>query len=150
MSANYVIEPIRPRTMDKAYALARAMAPGVSRLAWRQVCQSCHLLRDRPDQKPNERIIVALNLAAYVKGLCVYTPRNHPAYGRMLDVPFFVTASAADNAGVAAALFEFLRAECERYDASCIRLWAMDADTWAQRQDSEHIARSDHGRIIPP
>ena len=95
-------------------------------------------------------MIVALNGAAYVKGLCVYTPRGHAAYTRVLDVPFFVTASAADNVGVAAALFAFLQAECKRYDISCIRFWTMDAETWARRQDPEHIARSDHGWIVPP
>ena len=151
MSTTYTIEPIGPRTIDKAYAVARIAAPGVSQLEWRQVCQSYFLSRGRLDQQqPRERIIVAVNSADYVKGLCVYTPRNHPAYGRMLDVPFLVTASAADNSAVATALLDFLQAECKQLDASCIRFWSMDADTWVRRQDAEHIARSDHGRITPP
>jgi hypothetical protein len=149
MCTTYTIEPIAPRTIDRAFPVAQVVAPGVSRQEWRRVCQSCFLPSGQLDQEPRERIVVAVNSDGYVKGLCVYTPRDHPAYGRMLDVPFLVPASAADNLGVATALSEFLQAECKKFDASCIRYWAMDADTWTRRGDAEYIARSDHGLTAP-
>ncbi len=143
----YAIEPIGPRTIDKAYPLAKVIAPDLLQLEWRQFCQSSSEARfDAPEA---ERIVVALNAKAYVKGLCLYVIRDHTTYGRVLDVPFLVTASAADGEGVAAALVEFLRAKCDERICSGIRFWTMNSETWSRRMKPELIAGSDHGLFMP-
>jgi hypothetical protein len=147
MRQGYTIELIAPRTIDKAYPLAKVMAPNLLQLEWREFCQSC----DSSDagRWEEERVVVALNVNDYVKGLCVYAVRAHSTYGRVVDVPFLVAASAADAEGVAAALVEFLGAKCDECVCSGIRFWTMDADTWARRSKPEHIASSDHGFFLP-
>jgi hypothetical protein len=147
MHRTYTIEPIGPRTIDKAYPLAKVIAPDLLQLGWRQFCQSCELSNARLGGE--ERIVVALNAKTYVKGLCIYAIRGHATYGQVLDVPFFVTASAADGEGVASALVDFLRVKCNESVCSGIRFWTMNADTWARRSAPEHIARSDHGLFMP-
>jgi hypothetical protein len=127
--------------------LAKVVASDLLQLEWRQFCQARS--NDRSGAAETERIVVAVNAKRYVKGLCVYSIRDHATYGRVLDVPFFVTASAADGEGVAAALIDFLRAKCDESVCSGIRFWTMNADTWARRLRPEHIARSDHGLFLP-
>jgi hypothetical protein len=148
MGEGYTIEPIGPRSIDKAYPLARVIAPRLLQLEWRQLCQSCDS-SDAGDAGQGERIVVALNAKNYVKGLCVYAVRDHSTYGRVVDVPFLVAASAGDGEGVAAALVDFLRAKCDECVCSGIRFWTMDADSWARRSKPEHIASSDHGFFLP-
>jgi hypothetical protein len=144
---SYAIEPIGPGTIEKAYPLAKVMAPDLLQLEWRQLCQSP--ANARVDTEETERIVVAVNAKTYVKGLCVYAIRNHATYGRVLDVPFVVTASAADGEGVASALVDYLRGRCNESVCSGIRFWTMNADTWSRRLKHEHIASSDHGFFLP-
>lgn len=144
---SYAIEPIGPGTIDKAYPLAKVMAPNLLQFEWRQFCQS--LSNDWFDTEGKERVVVALNAKTYVKGLCVYSIRSHTTYGRVLDVPFFVTASAADGEGVAWALVDYLRVKCNDSVCSGIRFWTINADTWSRRLMPEHIASSDHGFFLP-
>jgi hypothetical protein len=142
MSASYVIEPIGRKTADRAYPLASVMRPALTPEQWRQFCHSAELSRD-------EEIIVASNADGYIKGLCVYAIRDHRTYGRLLDVPFLVVASAADGEGVATALVDFLRARCDRCVCSGIRFWPFDDATWGRRLDPDYIARIDHGLFMP-
>lgn len=96
-----------------------------------------------------EEVIVARNAKGYVKGLCVYAIREHATYGRLIDVPFFIASSAADNEGVTKELINFLRGKCDQSVCSGIRFWTMDRETWVRRLRSDHIARSDHGLFLP-
>ena len=145
MHKSYAIEPIGPGTTDKAYPLAKVIAPALLQPEWRQFCQSC----EASNARSGERIVVALNAKVYVKGLCIYAIREHTTYGRMIDVPFFVTASAADGEGVASALLAFLRTTCDKSICSGIRFWTIGPDTWSRRLEAAHIARSDHGLFMP-
>ena len=144
----YTIEPIGPRTIDRGYPLAQAVIPTLSQDEWRQICHANGLPSFDPEAE-SEEIVVAQNADGYVKGLCVYTIRDHASYGRLVDVPLFVAASAADGEGVTAELLDFLRIKCDRSVCSGIRFWAMDTETWSRRLRPEHIARTDHGLFLP-
>jgi hypothetical protein len=144
----YTIEPIGPRTIDRAYPLAQAVIPALSQHEWRQCCHANGLSSLDPEAE-SEEIVVAQNADGYVKGLCVYTIRDHASYGRLVDVPLFVAASATDGEGVTAELLDFLRIKCDRSVCSGIRFWAMDTETWSRRLRPEHIARTDHGLFLP-
>jgi|SRR5579883_1171312 len=149
MYTSYTIEPVMPRTIDKTYPLVKVIAPGLLQREWRQLCQSCGSSSTQAGPAETERIVVALNAKGYVKGFCIYAIRDHATYGRVLDVPFFVTASVADGEGVASALIDYLRAQCDATVCSGIRFWTMSADTWSRRLKPEQIARTDHGLFMP-
>jgi|GEM_PF-1482182 hypothetical protein len=150
MSRSYAIESISPATIDRTYLLARAAMPGLLAHEWRQFCRGHDPSRIRATADDREEIALARNATGYVKGLCVYAVRTHPTYGRLLDVPFFVVASAADGEGVAAELLDFLRDKCDKFVCSGIRFWTMSPnEAWAGRLSPRHIARSDHGLFMP-
>ena len=150
MSPSYLIEPIGPETIERAFPLVNAVIPTLSKEEWTRSCQCsgvaegcCAARRER------EEIIVARNAQGYVKGLCMYVIRDHASYGRLIDVPFFVALSAADGEGVAGDLVNFLMGKCDSSICSGIRFWTMNPETWDHRSRSDHIARSDHGLFLP-
>jgi hypothetical protein len=150
MLGTYIIEPIDSKTLDRAYPLAKAVIPTLPQHEWRQLCQSGDFLTARPETiGEGEAIVTARNAKGYVKGLCVYAIRRHATYGRLVDVPLFVAASAADGEGVALELLNFLCAKCDAFVCSGIRFWAMDPEAWGRRLKPDHIARSDHGLFMP-
>jgi hypothetical protein len=150
MSTSYVIESIGPKTIDRAYTLVRAIAAPITLLEWREFCQSVvppRITNDPPGDR--EEIVLALNIHRYVKGLSIYVIRDHRTYGRLLDVPFFVVASAADPEGVAAELLWFIHAKCNHSGCSGMRFWSMGPETWRRRLNAEAIQRTDHGLFVP-
>jgi len=150
MSPSYFVEPMGPETIDRAYPLARAVLPALSKREWWQFCRSPEFAGGRtPTVGEREEVVVARNPKGYVKGLCIYAIREHATYGRLIDVPFFIASSAADAEGVTKELINFLRGKCNQSVCSGIRFWTMDRETWVRRLRSDHIARSDHGLFLP-
>jgi len=144
MSA-YVIRPISSKTIDQAYPLAKVLAPSLTRREWRELC-----LAQKPSAfREREEVIVASNAWGYVKGLCVYCVRDHSTYGRLLDIPLFIVASAADAEGAAEDFLNFLRSVCDASVCSGIRFWTFGPDAWRRMFDPEEIGRSDHGLFMP-
>ena len=69
---------------------------------WRAFCQPLGSAPLRDETGSNgERAVIARDPQGYVKGLCFSSIKEHSPYGRVLDVPIFVVASAADAEGVA-------------------------------------------------
>ena len=98
MPTSYLVEPIGPETIERAYPLAQAVFPTLSKHEWMQSCHcssvaegGCVVRRER------EEIVIARNAQGYVKGLCMYAIRDHATYGRVVDVPVFIALSAADG-----------------------------------------------------
>ena len=148
MPGIYTIEAIGVRSADRAFPLARVAAPSLSYEEWRQLCGS-HKSKETPtDSSDKEEIVVARNADGYVKALCIFAARNHPIYGRVIDVPVLVVASAADNEGVTADMLEFLRSKCDGSKCSGMRFWAMDKEIWAHRLNAGYVARSDLGVFL--
>ena len=132
MSPSYVVEPIGPETIDRAYPLAQAVLPALSKHGWWQFCRSPDFAEGCPSTiGEREEVIVARNAKGYVKGLCVYAIREHATYGRLIDVPFFIASSAGDNEGVTGDLINFLRGKCDQSVCSGIQFWTMDREIWA-------------------
>jgi hypothetical protein len=150
MSPSYFVEPIGPETIDRAYPLARAVLPALSKHEWWQFCRSPELAEGRPRTVgEREEVVVARNVKGYVKGLCIYATRDHATYGHLIDVPLFIASSAVDGEGVTGELINFLRSKCDQSVCSGIRFWAIDGETWAQRLNPDYVARSDHGLFLP-
>lgn len=73
---------------------------------------------------------MARNAEGYVKGVCIYAVRDHATYGRLIDVPLFIVASAADGEGMTAVLLNFLRDKCDQSVCSGIQFWTLDREAW--------------------
>jgi len=146
MSA-YSIEPVSPKTINQAYLLAKVTWPSLTASEWHKLCRSCYA--SGAVAGDCERIVVALNAAGYIKGLCLYSVRDHSTYGRLLDIPLFIVASAADAEGAAGDFLDFLRSVCDASVCSGIRFWTMGAQTLRRRLDPEDIERTDHGVFMP-
>jgi hypothetical protein len=89
MPPSYLIEPIGPETIERAFPVVNAVIPTPSEQEWARSCHCsgvaegwCAARRER------EEIVVARNAKGYVKGLCMYVIRDHASYGRLIDVPF--------------------------------------------------------------
>jgi hypothetical protein len=150
VSPSYFVEPIGPETIDRAYPLAQAVIPALSKQEWWQFCRSPDFAEGRPSTVgEGEEVVVTRNVKGYVKGLCIYAIREHATYGRLIDVPFFIASSAADAEGVTKELINFLRGKCDQSVCSGIRFWPVDRETSANRLRPNHIARSDHGLFLP-
>jgi len=67
----------------------------------------------------------------------------------MLDVPIFVVASAADDAGVSKALIDKLRGIAANAECTSIRFWTIRSDNWTRRLQPSDYSCWDHGvRLI--
>jgi hypothetical protein len=119
-------------------------SPGVQSCLCSGVAEGCCAAR-----REREEVVVARNAKGYIKGLCMYVVRDHATYGRMIDVPVFIVASAADGEGVAEDLIDFLMSKCDRSVCSGIRFWGLNPEIWAHRLRPDYIARSDHGLFLP-
>jgi hypothetical protein len=148
LSGSYKIGAIDAKMIDQAYPLISVINPPPFLREWRQLCRSVvnPNLSDRGDR---EEIVVAINETGYVKGLCIYSIRDHSVYGRLLDVPIFIVASAADGEGVAEKLLGLICARCDQAVCSGVRFWTLDAGAWRRRSDPEYVSRSDHGLFMP-
>ena len=150
MSQSYVVEPIGSETIDRAYPLAQVAVPALLKVEWWQFCRSLDMAKGRLATVGDiEEVVVARNAKGYVKGLCIYAVRDHTTYGRLIDVPFFIASSASDGEGVTVELLDFLRAKCDQFVCSGIRVWTTDRETWTNRLRPGYIARSDHGLFLP-
>lgn len=142
----YKVSRMSVGQIDASHCLVSLIAPELDLEGWRTVCRN---LLDRKDYQSNQDdIAVATNPLGYVQGLCVSGVRNHIANGRILDVPIFVAASAADADGVTIDLLHYLKRLAKAKACDRIRIWTLGGDNWRRHFDAQEIARSDHGVII--
>ncbi|MEJ0095095.1 MAG: hypothetical protein WDN46_17255 [Methylocella sp.] len=146
MDATYQIAELTTDRVDQAYPLIGAVAPALDLAAWRAFCRS---IIDRGDSRPDlDNVIVAMSPLGYIQGLCITTVREHAEGDRILDAPIFVVASAADSAGVAAELLDYLKAFGRAESCGCMRIWTLAHDNWTRRLSEGEIRRWDHGVTI--
>jgi len=151
MSPVYIVEPVGPQTIDRAYPLARALDCALTLSEWRAFCQSLGSVPLRGETAgDSEHAIVALDSRGYVKGLCVHLIRDDPSYGVLIDVPIFVVASAADAEGVAGDLAGVLLSKCNRSDCSGIRFWPIRPDSWKRWRTPEAAERTRSRLFLRP
>lgn len=150
ISSGYSVKPITREAIDRTYPLMRVVAPALGLHEWRQFCQNiASPLIGREQAGEREEAVLAINSRGYVKGLCIYAIREHWFYGRLLDVPIFVAASAADATGVGAELLQFLQTTRDNTRCAGVRFWAMGGESWDRRLNKDDIRRTDHGTFMP-
>ena len=129
MCPGYRVGPIRPGQIDLAYVLVNRIAPLVALDAWRSYCRDS--IGRAADPGIGPAITLATNIPGYVHGLAVWTPLDHIAHGRLLDVSLFAVISAADEAGVARDLMTHLAACAEAKGCRGLRIWLSGEAPWS-------------------
>lgn len=146
MQTPYAIGRLSIGQIDQAYLLVNPVAPGLDLDGWRSFCRN--LLAHELLAREQDDVIVAANPLGYVQGLSVCAVRTHPSHGRILDVPVFVVASTADEAGVRADLLRHLQECGGLHGCRMLRIWSLEWDSWGRHLDSHEIDRNDHGILI--
>ena len=119
MHGSYTVAPMTRETVDAAFLLVGALTPMLSIDRWRAYCEGSDGMAGAA-ARPH--VLVASNPRGHLQGLCVWTQARHAVHGGILDVPVFIVASAADEAGVAAALVGELCAIAARLDCAALRI----------------------------
>ncbi|WP_087006233.1 hypothetical protein [Rhizobium sullae] len=135
----YDIDVLRPHLVDRAYLLVQAVVPALTLAEWQQTAKSFLKL---------EEVVTATNSAGVVQGLCIYRIRDHEIVGKLLDVPFLVAISAADQEGVARALLKHVKDVASLAQCASIRIWTLEPENWRRMRDPAFFARWDHGLIM--
>ncbi|SCW87605.1 hypothetical protein SAMN02927900_05980 [Rhizobium mongolense subsp. loessense] len=136
---SYEIDILRPHLVDCAYLLVQAVVPTLTLAEWQQTVKSFLKL---------EKVVTATDRQGVVRGLCIYCIRDHEVVGKLLDVPFLVAASAADDEGVARALLNHVKAVANSARCASIRIWTLEPDNWRRMRDPAFFSRWDHGLIM--
>ncbi|MGD0719916.1 MAG: hypothetical protein ABR970_02560 [Roseiarcus sp.] len=144
--SEYALKPLTPDVAGRIYPLIRGVAPALTPEAWRAYATT---LTAGPPDAEREEALVAVNPGGYVKGLSIFAVRGHWRYGRLLDAPVFVVASAADSERVGAALIGALQATCAARACAGVRIWTMGPATWDRRLSADDVRRTDHGVFLP-
>ena len=146
MPRTYRVAQIGPNQIDRAYPLVETVEPSLDLKGWRALCGE--VAGHRYPGAEGDKIIVATNPLGYVQGLCVAAVKESTPDGRVLDVPIFAVASAADEAGVVAGLLDYLR-DCGRNETcGSIRIWTLAQDNWSRHLDETAVKRWDHGVLM--
>ena len=139
----YHVIQIGPEQVDRAFLLVEPVASSLSLAAWRDFCNQ---LGPRPLQGHHpDQVWVAVNPVGTIQGLALSKLGDDPTGGRMLDVPIFVVASAADESGVSGALISRLRHVAEDSECKSIRFWTVGRDSWSRHMQASDYRRGEHG-----
>ncbi|KRE05958.1 hypothetical protein ASE63_06520 [Bosea sp. Root381] len=130
MQRAYTISRITPVQVDPAYLLAGSFLPVLEIDRWRRHCGA---LLDGATAGNRRDVVVAVNSRGYLQGLSVHAVANHAVHGCILDAPIFAVASAADEIGVAGALFRQLCMTAGRQDCAAIRIRTGAAEPWHRK-----------------
>jgi hypothetical protein len=135
----YDIDVLRPHQVDRAYLLVQAVVPALTLAEWQQTVKS--FLKQ-------EKVVTATNRQGVVQGLCIYCIRDHEIVGKLLDVPFLVAISAANQEGVAHALLKHLKDVASSARCASMRIWTLEPENWRRMRDPAFFARWDHGLMM--
>jgi hypothetical protein len=114
VSSAYTVTHMTTRDLEQSYPLLYGGAPSATLEKWRQFCAR--------NQREGQKILVVRNACDYVQGLCAYFEIEHLSRGRLLEVPFFLIASAADAQGVADELVRVLTRTCGERGCTAVRI----------------------------
>ena len=100
--------------VEQSFPFLYGAAPSATLQIWRQFCAQ--------HQAAAQTLLVARNANDYVQGLCAYFEIDHLSRGRLIEVPFFLVASAADAQGVADELVRALKQACGERGCAAVRV----------------------------
>jgi hypothetical protein len=118
--------------------LVEAAGHDVKRAEWASFCK--RVIEWRGATGLHDDVIVAVDADGHVKGLFVSELIQSLLFGRVLDVPMFITASAGDEDGVVLELLEAAKAKARQANCSDIRIWTQGGESWMRATDEAPAA----------
>jgi hypothetical protein len=139
MDGIYDVASLRSDQIERAYPLIQAAVPSLDLASWHRMAGNAFR---------REEILVAVNPRGYLQGLIIYRHFKHPVLGALLDVILLCVTSAADERGVAGALFATVKARAKELKCAGIRFWNQDPGNWLRMRDEAQFNRLDHGLMV--
>lgn len=130
MAHAYSTRAITEDQIDLAYMLVEASGRGLTRADWAAFCR--RVIEWRGAAGLHDDVVVATDAEGHVKGLFIAEMVQSLLFGRVLDVPLFITASAGDEDGVILDLLAAVRAKARAAKCSDIRIWTLGGESWAR------------------
>jgi hypothetical protein len=134
----YSTRPIVQDQIDLAFMLVEAAGHDVTQADWVSFCN--RVIEWRGASGLHDDVIVAADADGHVKGLLVSEMIQSLLFGRVLDVPMFITASAGDEDGVVLELLEAAKAKAREANCSDIRIWTQGGESWMRATDNAPAA----------
>lgn len=130
MSYAYSTRLLTEDQIDLAYLLVEAAGCGVSRTDWQGFCN--RVIEWRGASGLHDDVFVATDALGHVKGLFVTEMVQSLLFGRVLDVPLFIIASAGDEEGIILDLVDAAKAKAREVNCSDIRIWTQGSQSWVR------------------
>jgi hypothetical protein len=118
--------------------LVEAAGRDVKRGEWVSFCN--RIIEWRGATGLYDDVIVTADADGHVKGLFVSEMIQSLLFGRVLDVPMFITASAGDEDGVVMGLLEAAKVKAREAKCSDVRIWTQGGASWMRVTDDAPVA----------
>lgn len=130
MSYAYSTRPITEDQIDLAYLLVEAAGRDIRRTEWVAFCK--RVIEWRGAAGLHDDVIVTVDAEGHVKGLLVTEMIQSLLFGRVLDVPMFITASAGDEDGIIRSLLDAAKVKAREAKCGDIRIWTQGGESWVR------------------
>jgi hypothetical protein len=128
MTSAYNISRLADSQIGLAYLLVDAANCGVDSQSWKAFCRQ--IIEWRGATGLHDDVLVASDRDGHIKGLCVTQIVQSLLFGRILDVPLFVIASAGDEDGVILELLSAAKNKAREANCKDIRIWTQGGQSW--------------------
>lgn len=138
--AAYSVRPIAEADILPSQLLIEGGRVGVGPEEWRVFVR--RIIEWRGALGLHDEVHVAVDQAGVIKGLMVSQAIQSLLYGRTLDAPLFLTASAADEDGVILALLGALSERARASGCKQARIWSAGGEAWRR------VAEQAQGAVV--
>lgn len=115
MEMNYDVGVLNAADVYRAFAVVQLVLSGLDLQTWKRLTASASLRRDW---------LAVTDAQGYVRGLCHVFAREHPVYGRQLEIPVFASIGLVDDQGVAKRLFEYAKLRAKLDGCEKVHFWS--------------------------
>lgn len=144
--AAYSVRPITEADILPSQLLVERGGVGVTAEEWRIFVR--RIIEWRGATGLHDEVHVALDQGGIIKGLVVSQAIQSLLYGRTLDAPVFLTASAADEDGVIAALLDTLSERARTSGCRQTRIWSPGGQAWRRVAETAKGAMTFEGLCV--
>jgi hypothetical protein len=121
MKMDYEVGVLNAADVYRAFAVVQLVMSGLDLQTWKRLTASASLRRDW---------LAVTDARGYIRGLCHVFAREHPVYGRQLEIPVFASVDLVDDQGVAKRLFEFAKLRAKRDGCEKVHFWSSASKDW--------------------
>lgn len=144
--AAYSVRPITEADILPSQLLVERGGVGVTAEEWQIFAR--RIIEWRGATGLHDEVHVALDQGGIIKGLAVSQAIQSLLYGRTLDAPVFLTASATDEDGVIAALLDILSERARASGCRQTRIWSPGGQAWRRVAETAKGAMTFEGLCV--